>query len=448
MTAYGLDEIIDIWSGLRMEERKEEHKDEGKKYNLYTEHILPEKGRKIKRLLKKAAFVVVMAVIFGVVAGLVMIIIYNTGIRFFKTDSSQEITLENAYTTEEETTEKETESVTGETVTVPPEETKPQETKPEGETIPEIGELTGYMEALRAAVAVINKSSVSITVTTSSGSWVEQSVEDYGMIVSNDGTGYYILTSYSRMEGAETITAVFSDGMGVSASLVAGDSVSNMAVIKAEREISEDIPAAKLGNLEQVAQGDLLLAVGNLYGMDSSFGYGIATGINGVIYDTDSKYEIINTDINSDASGYGFICNSDGEVVAVAMGTDGEASNKTLSGYAVSSVRSLIEDLINGRQRPYFGIKGQDVTKSAAESYGIPEGVYIAAVEVSSPAHTAGIQTGDIITGMGDAQITDMEGFMEQLDGCSAGDTLTVTVKRKSRDSYKEIVFRVVLGVE
>ncbi len=431
----------------------EEPKDEEKKYNLYTEHIMPEKGKKIKRFLKKAASVIAMAVVFGLVAGLVMIIVYRTGARFLKSEDKQEITLDNSYTTQPDTTESETEQETGETVTISPEKPEPQETdapeKPsEGETVAEIGQLTVYADALKSAADGINKSSAAIAITAPSASWVEQTERDYGIIVSNDTSGYYILTKYSIIMGADSISAEFSDGVMAEAVMVAGDAVSDMAVIKASRDISGDILPVKLGNSDEVQQGDLLIAVGNLYGLGSAFGWGIATGTNGILYDTDSWYKIINTDISCTSSGYGFICNLDGEVVAVAFGSQGESANGTISGYAVSSVRAVVEDLINGRQKPYFGIKGQNATQSIEDNLGIPKGVYIAAVEVNSPAYAAGIQTGDIITGMGSVKIEDMEQFMKQLSASSSGDTVTVTVKRKSRDSYKEIVFRVVLGVE
>lgn len=431
----------------------EEPKDEEKKYNLYTEHIMPEKGKKIKRFLKKAASVIAMAVVFGLVAGLVMIIVYRTGARFLKSEDKQEITLDNSYTTQPDTTESETEPETGETVTISPEKPEPQETdapeKPsEGETVAEIGQLTGYADVLKSVADGINKSSAAIAITAPSASWVEQTGRDYGIIVSNDTSGYYILTKYSIISGADSISAEFSDGVMAEAVMVAGDAVSDMAVIKASRDISGDILPVKLGNSDEVQQGDLLIAVGNLYGLGSAFGWGIATGTNGILYDTDSWYKIINTDISCASSGYGFICNLDGEVVAVAFGSQGESVNGTVSGYAVSSVRAVVEDLINGRQKPYFGIKGQNVTQSIEDNLGIPKGVYIAAVEVNSPAYAAGIQTGDIITGMGSVKIEDMEQFMKQLSASSGGDTVTVTVKRKSRDSYKEIVFRVVLGVE
>ena len=426
----------------------EERKDKEKNYNLYTEHIMPEKSKKIKRLLKKAAFVVVMAVVFGLVAGLVMIIVYRTGSRYFGPQNKQEITLDNSYTTPPSATETTGECETGETVTVSPEETEPQETETESSyddvTSAGIVGLTNYTDTLKSIAGDINKSSVVITVVKQAGTWTEETGTNCGIIVSNDTDGYYIITENSVVDGAEEMSVKFADEVIADAVRVASDSVSNIAVIRASRSISSDIPAIKLGNSDSVVQGDPVVAVGNLYGLGSSFDAGIVTGINGVIYDIDSRYNVINTDINFAETGYGFICNIDGEIIAIAFDSDGGM----LSGYAISSIRTLIENLINGRQKPYFGIKGQNVTSTMKEKLGIPEGVYISAVEVSSPAYAAGIQTGDVITAIEDEPVDGMEQIAEKLSDMSADSTITVTVKRKSKDSYKEIVFRVVLGVE
>ena len=154
------------------------------------------------------------------------------------------------------------------------------------------------------------------------------------------------------------------------------------------------------------------------------------------------------SDIRYEISGYGFICNTSGEIIAVVTTEITSKNNSLLGGYRASGVRTLIENLINGRSRSYFGIKGQPVNSAAEDNYGIPAGLYVSAVEVGSPAYSAGIQTGDIITRIDAKTIENMSDFMDKLNAADSGDIMTVTVKRKSRDSYKEIVFRVTLGVE
>ena len=103
---------------------------------------------------------------------------------------------------------------------------------------------------------------------------------------------------------------------------------------------------------------------------------------------------------------------------------------------------------MNSKQTVYFGIKGQSITDKMKDTYGLPDGVYVSAVEVNSPAFAAGIQTGDVLTAVGHKQVATMSELMKALSNYRNGDAVNISVKRKARDSYKEIVFSVVLGVE
>lgn len=432
---------------------QQNNSNEEKKYNLYTEHIMPEKGKKVKKLAKKTAFVVAMAVVFGLIAGLVMIIVYRTGAGYIKPDEGrQDITLENPAATPLEDTTQTLQNNT-EDITVSPEQTTEAEPESEsaagtGETSPEIGRLTDYAASLKAVAAGVNKASVKITVLSSDGSWADYSDKEYGMVVSGDDSGYYILTDYSAVGGYDSITAEFTDGASAQCTLVAGDEVSGMAVVKASRNKSNAVEIARLGNSDAVSAGDIVIAAGNLYGNGSAVGYGIIADAHGYQYGTDCGYGLLLSDIRYETSGYGFICNTSGEIIAVVTTEITSKNNSLLGGYRASGVRTLIENLINGRSRSYFGIKGQPVNSAAEDNYGIPAGLYVSAVEVGSPAYSAGIQTGDIITRIDAKTIENMSDFMDKLNAADSGDIMTVTVKRKSRDSYKEIVFRVTLGVE
>ena len=114
----------------------------------------------------------------------------------------------------------------------------------------------------------------------------------------------------------------------------------------------------------------------------------------------------------------------------------------------MSAIKKRIETVINAQPIVYFGIQGQSVTAELLERYGIPEGIYVSAVEVGSPAYSVGIQTGDVIVKIAKKTMKSVPDMMEVLAVQTPGESVTVTVKRKGRDSYKEIVFSVVLGVQ
>lgn len=432
---------------------------EDKKYDLYTEHIAPESGRKIKRLLKKMLLVLAMAVLFGLVAGLVMIIVYRAGSRFFpEQETKPEVTLAQVTTAETKPVETQEPTKPHETVTIPsPEQTsteKPEETieTGEGETIPGLDDIERIHEAYKAVAAKINGASVTVAVSEAGVEWfdtVYQNVSyEYGLIVASDSECYYILTDYRVTADKAGISVIYPDGSVRNAETVMGDSSTGMAVIKAELVNSDGIAPATFGNSGSLSQGDALIAVGKIYGYTGTVGYGAAAGVDKVLSDTDSEYGIINTNIAADANASGVLCNLAGEVVGIITSGYSTGNGNFINAYAISGVHRQIEQLINARPRAFLGIKGQSVTAQIQELHNIPEGIYLSAVEVNSPAHNSGIQTGDVITAIGRESITDMNQFMNALSGYAPGDNIEITVKRRGRDSYKEIVFRVTLGVQ
>ena len=105
----------------------------------------------------------------------------------------------------------------------------------------------------------------------------------------------------------------------------------------------------------------------------------------------------------------------------------------------ISEYKGVLQKLTNGQSAPYFGIRGQDVTSVMMES-GIPSGVYITDSIADGPAYNVGIQNGDILTKIRDTEI------QNRLEDTKTGDSVKVTVKRKSIDEYKEIEYQVTIG--
>lgn len=433
---------------------------EDKKYDLYTEHIVPESGRKIKRLLKKALLVFAMAVLFGLVAGLVMIIVYRAGGRFFPEQTTrQEVTLAQATPPAQTEPEETAETTTPhEKVTLPTEETTAEEPKTppsagEGESIPGIEDIERIHEAYKAVAAKMNCSLVTVAVSEAGVDWfdtVYQNISyEYGLIVAADGEWYYILTDYKVTADSVGISVIYPNRVVENAQFIMGDTSTGMAVIRAAMVDDDQISPVAFGNSASLAQGDALVAVGKIYGYTGTAGYGTAVGVDKNASATDAEFALINTDIVADNNASGALCNLAGEVVGViAANYNGGGSGNFVNAYAISGIHRQIENLINAKQKAYLGIKGQSVTASIQELHKIPEGIYLSAVEVNSPAHNSGIQTGDVITAIGKENITDMNQFMNALSRYAPGDTVEITVKRRGRDSYKEIVFRVALGVQ
>ena len=415
-------------------------------YDLYTEHIVKEPWKNSKRILKKGASLVAMAVFFGLVAGLVMIIVYKTGKNY----------LDDNKAAMNETTS----STDG---------SESKETDPEDTTVPPIEEITteipatvpiddeklnDYMGYYKALKSVADKAGLSVVTVTAAKQGVDffnstyQNIADeYGIVISSDSTGYYILTEYSLVKNSENIQVTYYDITVDTAEFVAGDTTTDMAVIKTGSLNTAVVPV-QFGNSDAVLKGDLLVATGKLYGFNGTIGYGIATGVNNSVNDTDSIYRLINTDISGTATSSGVILNLHGEVVGIITMAYNSDNTNFITAYAINDVRNLMQNLVNKKSMPYLGIKGQTVTDEIAATNKIPKGIYISAVETNSPAYKSGIQSGDVITQINGTEINNMESFMLQLEKNNPGDNVNVTIKRRGREDYKEIEFNLVLGVE
>ena len=177
-------------------------------------------------------------------------------------------------------------------------------------------------------------------------------------------------------------------------------------------------------------------------------GYGIITGKELIVSDTDSEFKIITTDIIGTEGSFGVLANLNGDVIGIVTTNYNSGTSNHISAYSVKGVTRIIENLMNSKETPYLGIRGQTISKLISQEYGIPEGIYISAVETNSPAYYAGVQPGDIITAINGKQIKDMNKFMEVINLNNVGDSLDIKIKRKGRENYKEIVFTITLGVE
>lgn len=415
-------------------------------YDLYTEHIVKEPWKNSKRILKKGASLVAMAVFFGLVAGLVMIIVYKTGKNYLDDNKAA---MNDTTSSTDGSESKETDP---EDTTVPPIEEITTEIP---STVPIDNEkLNDYMGYYKALKSVADKAGLSVVTVTAAKQGVDffnstyQNIADeYGIVISSDSTGYYILTEYSLVKNSENIQVTYYDKTVDTAEFVAGDTTTDMAVIKTGSLNTAVVPV-QFGNSDAVLKGDLLVATGKLYGFNGTIGYGIATGVNNSVNDTDSIYRLINTDISGTATSNGVILNLHGEVVGIITMAYNSDNTNFITAYAINDVRNLMQNLVNKKSMPYLGIKGQTVTDEIAATNKIPKGIYISAVETNSPAYKSGIQSGDVITQINGTEINNMESFMMQLEKNNPGDNVNVTIKRRGREDYKEIEFNLVLGVE
>ena len=422
-----------------------------KEYDLYTEHIVKEPWKKFGRRAKKILLIMSLAVFFGLVAGLVMLVVYKVGKGYIEDDNKKPGIEKES----ESVIESESDTQSAEPVTIAPVETEQVTT----ETATEIQiddemlkEYSGYFKSLKAVASKVKASMVTVTVSRENVDWFNATYQNiseaYGLVISSDSTGYYVLTDYALVRTPGNIVITYPGGSTDTAVFLAGDTTTNLAVIKTGTFDEKAVKIAAFGDSNAIVQGDLVLAVGKLYGFAGSIGYGMATGTNNTVNDTDSSYRLINTDIAGSGNPTGVICNLRGEITGIVTTTYNSGNSSLITAYAINDVAPLIERLSNGNTTPYLGIRGQEVTKEIKEKYEIPDGIYVTAVEANSPAYQAGIQTGDVIVSINKKEIKTMNEFMNELGGHKVNSNISLMIKRKGREEYKEIEFTLMLGGE
>lgn len=273
-----------------------------------------------------------------------------------------------------------------------------------------------------------------------------------GMIVADNGQELLILAGELPVKDAKIIRVTFSRDSQCDAILKSRDAGLGLCVYAVQRKnIADDVWAqietATLGGSKVVSEGDTVIAVGKLYGCDTIAGYGVIESGENYLDKADGQYQTIYTDVAGDISGSGVLVNIRGEVIGIintSVRTD-DQTNK-ISGYGISDIKDVIELLSNGKNVPYLGVSGVEVS-SEMQGQGIPQGVYVKEVDAGSPAMTAGIQSGDIITNIADTDIINLLGYHNTLMKQNVGDKILVRGKRQGTGGeYVDIDFGVTVG--
>lgn len=263
-----------------------------------------------------------------------------------------------------------------------------------------------------------------------------------GVIVSKDG---YILTNNHVIEGADEILIDFADkdDKEYPATIVGIDPRTDLAVLKLD--MNEDLPAATLGNSDQLEVGDIVLAIGNPFGLGQTVTMGIisATGRNqviprqsGVLYQ-----DFIQTDasINQGNSG-GALVDAEGRLIGINTAIFSRTGENLGIGFAVpiKLARNVMEQLIESGKvsRGYIGVNIDEVSEDLAESFGLDSdrGALITKIEEDSPADKAGLKHGDIILKVGDTDILTVSDLLLSVSQETPGTVVDVVISRNGKE--------------
>ena len=270
--------------------------------------------------------------------------------------------------------------------------------------------------------------------TTAYGQSVEGTSSGSGFILTEDG---YVVTNYHVVQNASNITVTTHTGDEYAATVKGYDATNDVAVLKVE---AEGLSAATIGSSGNLSIGDMVVAIGNPLGrLAATETVGYVSGINREVTTDNTVISMLQTDaaINPGNSG-GPLFNMYGEVIGITTAKYSGTTNSGASiegiGFAIpiDDVQGIIGDLQNLGYvtGAYLGVTVQDMDSDVASRYGLPSGAYVASVVSGGAADRAGIQAKDIITALGDTEVTSMTSLTRALRNYKAGDTTTVTVYR------------------
>lgn len=293
-----------------------------------------------------------------------------------------------------------------------------------------------------------------------------------GVIIGQNDTELLIATNNHVVEGAQQLSVGFVDESAIAGQIKGTDPDNDLAVVAVAlsdipEKTQKEIKAAVIGDSDELVLGQQVVAIGNALGYGQSVTSGYVSGLNRSLDFQDGNESftssgLIQTDaaINSGNSG-GALLNMQGELVGIneakSSSGQGQASVDNI-GYAIPMTKAepILQKLMTQKTRTalkaeeqgYLGVTCADVTSEYAQMYQMPEGVCFTSVVPDGPADQAGIQKGDVLTSFDGKKVKNYEKLQSVMQYYRSGETVEVIVQRQENGEYKEKKVTLTLGTK
>ena len=254
-----------------------------------------------------------------------------------------------------------------------------------------------------------------------------------GVIVSGDGL---IVTNYHVIRGATEIRVVLADRRELEAELVLEDERTDLSVLRIDPQ-GEPLPFLSFRDSDAIEVGDLVLAIGNPFGVGQTVTSGIVSGLARTQAGISDYAFFIQTDaaINPGNSG-GALVTLDGKLLGINTAIYSRSGGSIGIGFAIPAnmVRTVVTSALHGGRvmRPWPGLVGQSLTADLAEGFGLerPGGVVVSKVYPGGPAAAAGLRRGDAIVAVDEQPVDDLQAFRFRIATRELGTTVNLDVRR------------------
>lgn len=273
-----------------------------------------------------------------------------------------------------------------------------------------------------------------------------------GVIISQDG---YIVTNNHVVENAvsDGINVITNEKKKYKAKLIGKDNLTDLAVIKIEPEDDDKFKVAHFGNIDNVQVGEMVIAVGNPLGLNSTVTSGIVSAIGrgsfGMSRNPYSVENYIQTDaaINPGNSGGG-LYDLNGSLIGINTAIATETGSYIGYGFAIpiDLAKAVIDDIIEDGKvdRGYIGVQIRNVDEIYAKKFGLEDvkGVVVSDVLEDMPADKAGIKPGDVILKVEDREVATANELQSSIVLYRAGEEIDLTIWRDGKEIIKQVTLK------
>src|SRR5437899_10277839 len=256
-----------------------------------------------------------------------------------------------------------------------------------------------------------------------------------GVIVSASG---YVLTNNHVVEAADEIEVALTDGKRLLAKVVGNDPETDLAVLRLD---AENLPAISFGSSDALRVGDVVLAIGNPFGVGQTVTSGIVSALGRTGLGINTFENFIQTDaaINPGNSG-GALVDAAGNLIGINTAIFSRSGGSMGIGFAipVSTAKMVLEQIVKSGSvtRGWIGVEVQEITPPVAESFklGGTRGALIAGVLRGGPADKAGVKPGDVLLEVQGKPVADPAAMLNLIAALAPGSAATMKVKRQGQD--------------
>lgn len=407
---------------------------EEEKYQFMREQIRPQRKRIFMVFLRKIIGTMILAVVFGALAGVSFTIVRNL-LEDDRLTQAREAILQS--TADHSVSQGLTKNNEGNVQT--------------GESLEEY---KTFWEKVSAVGRYCNQFIVEVQ-GTQDGSWFQkcERSEDIqtGVIFRESKKCYYILTPAYHLAKTKPVEVELSTDEVAAAEVLGVDHTLGIAVLEVKKEnISEKtknkIQVAGFGSEADLEIGSPVIAVGSPNGVMKSVISGNIVNNNLTSAVTDGEITLYSFDVEYCKDGNGFVTNMQGEIVGMISNSFIDITGETDCAFiGISKIRKLTQYLINGKEMVYFGVTGCNWTGEKEDLNAEGAGVYVTNVILRSPAYQGEIRVADVITEIDGCKIRNLQEMQECLLTYEPGDTIIVTISRKAEEEQDEKKMKVVL---